>query len=269
MNILILLGILIIINTLVVTAWWVLGEHPYKGWSMFICGIAIFAGAILIFQGQNRPMELSNKWLGTIKAASEQATADAGVIANIKKRIEAQSATVDLVAKSAAEAQVKLKELTTITEFSKVLAAAQNDDRRAFDKLASYVDDTSFPMRKEAANVYVSIRANHGGPIEPGYMNVTWPKGVDPNKLSITDLKDIYMSSDSMYHADLVNYVQTRKDIPKKDRMELFIEVLRDDESLNATSYAGKFFAKEAGIEWRPFVIKPLLDWWEQNKDKI
>ena len=89
MNVLILFGILLIINAIIATGFWVTGEHPYKVWAMILCGVVIFAGAILIFQGQNRAMELSNKWLGTIKAAADQASIDAETIAEIKKRIEA------------------------------------------------------------------------------------------------------------------------------------------------------------------------------------
>lgn len=262
-----IVGILIILNSLVLTVYWVIGENPHKIWVLFLCGIAIVVGFIFILQ--DRVIEISNKWVGTIKTAAKQATIDAKEIATIKERIEAQSVTVDLVAKSAAKAEQKLKELETITEFSKITIAAQNDDRRAFDVLESWVENKSFPMRKEAVNVFIKIRADYGGPIEPGYMNFPWPKDVDPNKLSISDLRKIYKSSDSLYHADLVNFIQKRTDMPKEDRMAFFIDVVREDGSLNATSYAGKFFAKEAGIEWRHFVVEPLLKWWEENKNQI
>lgn len=290
-----MLGVLIILNTIILTTWWVLGEHLHKNWAMCICIIAIFVGIFFILQ--DRAIEISFKWLGTIKAAAKQAATDAETIAKIKERIESQSATVDLVAQSAAEvhkttteiaqkneileekvkelnnliskATDKLQTLENITEFSKITIAAQNDDRRAFDVLKSWVENKSFPMRKEATNVFVKIRADYGGPIEPGYMNISWPKDVDPNKLSISDLRKIYKSSVSLYHADIVNFIQKRTDIPKEDRMAFFIDVVREDGSLNATSYAGKFFAKEAGIEWQHFVVEPLLKWWEENKDKI
>lgn len=167
------------------------------------------------------------------------------------------------------EATSKLQEIESITEFLKVTIAAQNDDRRAFDKLVSWIDDKLFPMRKEAVSTWVKIRADYGGPIEPGYMNFPWPKDIDPNKLSISDLRKIYTSSVSLYHAYLVNFINEKTDISKKDRMAFFIDVLKDDESLIATSYAGKFFAKDVGVEWKHFVIEPLLNWWDKNKDKI
>jgi len=179
MNVLILFGILVFFNSLIVTAWWVTGEHPYKVWAVILCGVAIFAGAILIFQGQNRAMVLSNKWLGTIKAAADQASTDAEAIAEIKKRIESQSATVDLVAKEAtsakelvndlskknSKAEEKLseldrsikdgnhavEELQLYTRFNSIVIAAQNDNRPAYDQLWKWSADRSFPFQKSAA----------------------------------------------------------------------------------------------------------------------
>jgi len=220
-----IIGILIILNALVATAYWVMGNNPNKAWVVILCGIAIVAGFTFILQ--DRVIEISNKWVGTIKTAAQQATTDAKEIETIKKRIEAQSATVDLVAKSAAEAEKKLQELGSITEFSKITIAAQNDDRQAFDALESWAKNKSFPMYKEAANVFIKIRADYDGPIEPGYMNFHWPKNVDPNKLSISELREIYKSSSPIYHADLVNFIQKRTDISKKDRMMFFIDAIK------------------------------------------
>ncbi len=262
-----LLGLLIILNSLVLTGYWIIGEHPHKGWALTIGIVAIIVG--IAFTLHERALEITFGSIGTIKAAAQQATIDAKTVSELKNRVEAQSATVDLVAKSAAEAKDKLQELGAITEFSKIVISAQNDDRRAFDKLTSWVEDKSFPMRKEVASAWVQIRTDFGGPLEKGYMNFTWPNNIDPNKLSIANLREAYRSSISIFHAYFVNFVNERKDISKKERMGFLIDVIRDDESLIATSYAGKFFAKEAGIEWKHFVIKPLLDWWEENKNKI
>jgi hypothetical protein len=52
-----------------------------------------------------RVTELTVKWVGTIKAAATQAVIDAGEIAEIRKRMEDQRATIDLVAKEATGAK--------------------------------------------------------------------------------------------------------------------------------------------------------------------
>ena len=105
-----LLGILIIINSLVVTGYWVSGTHQHKIWVVSVCVLAVFVG--VIFTMHSRAIEITFKNVGTIKAAAERATADANEVAAIKKRIEAQSATVDLVAESAAKAHNLIEDLS-------------------------------------------------------------------------------------------------------------------------------------------------------------
>lgn len=105
-----LIGALLIINALFITAWWVMGEHLHKGWAFTLCLSAIFVGSFLVLQ--ERVTELTVKGIGTIKSAAEQASADANLIADLKSRVEAQSATVNLVAKEAADAKQLVNDLS-------------------------------------------------------------------------------------------------------------------------------------------------------------
>ncbi len=57
-----LLGVLLIIAALVITAWWVMSEHPHKGWAFTLCLTAVFVGAFLVLQ--ERVTELTLKALG-------------------------------------------------------------------------------------------------------------------------------------------------------------------------------------------------------------
>ncbi|MBU1194959.1 MAG: hypothetical protein KKE62_10170 [Proteobacteria bacterium] len=100
------IGFLIIANAIIIVSWWLMGEHPNKGWAFTICLAVIFFGAFIVLH--ERITEISVKNIGTIKAAVERATADANEIAEIRKRIEAQSATVDLVAQKANTTIVQL-----------------------------------------------------------------------------------------------------------------------------------------------------------------
>ena len=96
------IGILIILNSLVITGWWVLTEHPNKPWAVTIGLFAMFAGIFVMLQ--DRVVEVSIENVGTIKAAAQQATQDAEAIAELKNRIQNQSATIDLIAESSSKA---------------------------------------------------------------------------------------------------------------------------------------------------------------------
>jgi len=54
--------------------------------------------------------------------------------------------------------------------------------------------------------------------------------------------------------------------------LAFFAEILKDDTSLDATYYAGKYFvelANDAGLQWSPFNVGPLLEWWKSQEAQI
>ncbi len=105
-----LIGILIVVNTLIASAWWLSQGKP---WGLAFTSVAVLAslvGLALVFN--ERAIELSFGKFGKIKAAAQQAETDAKEIADIRKRVEAQAATMDLVAKESAEAKKLLSDLT-------------------------------------------------------------------------------------------------------------------------------------------------------------
>jgi hypothetical protein len=102
-----LFGILIIVNILIIDSWWLWNQ---KSWSstavmflIFLTAFTFLAGLVLIFN--QRAIELSYGKYGSLKVAAEQAEVDAKEIAEIRKRVETQSATVDLVAEQATQAK--------------------------------------------------------------------------------------------------------------------------------------------------------------------
>lgn len=108
-----LLGLLLILNSLVLTGYWVIGDHPHKGWAMTICVVAIIVGVAFTFH--ERALEITFGGIGTIKAAAKQAAIDATTVSELKDRVEAQSATVDLIAKDAASTVDHLQNIACTT----------------------------------------------------------------------------------------------------------------------------------------------------------
>lgn len=109
-----LIGILLLLNSLAMSSWWITTHGTHKGAVMTLSSFAVFAGIALILS--DRITEFSVTGVGTIKAAAEQAQTDAKEIAHIRKRVEAQAATMDLVAKESAEAKKLLADLTRQNE---------------------------------------------------------------------------------------------------------------------------------------------------------
>jgi chromosome segregation ATPase len=166
---------------------------------LWFCGSLIVAGLCLCLYTRITEVQ----FLGaTIKAAAQQATIDAKVVAEIRARTEAQSATIDLIAKEASDAHQKLieidraiaanekrseeiakttaetdarntqlgqktveleslvkrasdavSEVTKVSEFMKVVLAAQSDNRPAYDQLERFHKTRSFTGVAHAGNM--------------------------------------------------------------------------------------------------------------------
>lgn len=158
--------------------------------------------------------------MGTIEAATEQAVAGAEAVARLKERVENQSATVDLVAKRAAmaketseqaieqnnraeqklqtldnairEANSALNAIKSVNEFAMTIVAAQNDDRKAFDKLQQLADDKNSEFTTLAQKAWTEIFEAHSAPFYSSGFKVPWKDGIDPSKFSLGDLGHQY-----------------------------------------------------------------------------
>ena len=123
-----LLGIIIIANSLIVSGWWLLNGKPWSVGLGTLLILALVVGLALIFN--ERAIEISFGKVATLKAAAAQAQTDANEIAKIRERVEAQAATMDLVAKESAEAK-------------KLLAQLSEQNKIAEEKLQSITEKTS------------------------------------------------------------------------------------------------------------------------------
>ncbi len=290
------IGILLIINSIAASAWWITTHGTYKGSVLTLCSLAVFAGLALILY--DRITELSVNGIGTIKAAVNQATADANVVAELKTRVEGQSATVDLVAKEAADAKqlvndlsekntkaeeklsqldisikegkIAVKELQIYILFNRVVLAAKNDSRRAYDQLWAWSRDSSYLLQKDATQTIQTLVDQHDPKMTITNTSVSLNDGTNLSTLSLPLLRTAMLSSPPNIRRCVVEFVwKKRTDISKKDRLEFLIDVIRNDESLLVVEYAGRYFEKGTDDKFKPLATEKHLEWWEKNKNTI
>ena len=291
-----LIGILLVLNSILVSAWWIMTHGTHKIALLTLCSLAVFAGLVLLLS--DRITELTMKGIGTIKAAANQATADANVVAELKTRVESQSATVDLVAKEAADAKqlvnalseknskaeeklseldksinhgnLAVKELQLYTQFHSTVLAAQNDNRQAYDRLLAWSKDSSFQFQKASAQAAQTIMDQHNSPMAISNVSVPWNEGIDPQKLSLSQLQQNFTSAPPHIRRRILEFVWTKRtDMPKPDRLQFLVDVLRSDESLLVVEYAGRYFKDGTRDNLKPLAIEQHLEWWKENKDTI
>ncbi len=290
-----LIGILLVLDSIALTAWWVTTHGSHKGTVVTLCFLTVFAGLALILQ--ERITELTIKGVGTIKTAVQQVTSDAKTVAELKERVENQSATVDLVAKEASKAKAlseevadknkraedkletldkaidkantTLEELEAVTEFTTAVVAAQNDDRKAFDKLKLWAEDKAYRFSGRAQQAWNKILEEHSKPFFVSGFKVPWTEGFDPSKLTLPELSKQYQHAPAQLKPALLEYIWNRNDIPKIDRLDFMLNVMQTDSSLTAVEYAGRYFTSGTDQKIKPLAVEYLGNWWRKHRQEF
>src|SRR5215204_6335323 len=120
-----------------------------------------------------------------------------------------------------------------------------------------------------AGEAWLTIYEAHSGQIFSTDMEVPWKEGVDPSKFSLERLTENYNSAAPVLRPGLLEYIWKREDIPKVDRMDFMMRVLKNDSSLRAMEYAGRFFVQGAGINIKPMALEYLKDWWDKHRQEV
>ena len=290
-----ILGIALILGSILFTTYWVIIKDSNKAWLVSICLIAVFAGLALVFN--ERTTELTVKGVGTIKAAAIKAETDAEAISETKERVENQRAIIDLVAKEASEAKFiseetasknklaeeKLKiisisikeakstidELNLVSEYTMTVLKAQSDDRNAFDKLKEISQDANNPFSSNAEQAWITILESHSKSFFIINKKYPWNENIDPSELTLIELSQLYNKTPNYLKTNLIEYIWKREDIPKFERLEFLIRVIKNDSSLTAVEYAGRYFQTESGQKVKPLAVEIFVNWWENNRDSF
>lgn len=121
---------------------------------LYVCLISVFIGLPLIII--NRITEITIGHIGTIKTVTEQLTLDAEEVSKLRKRVEAQSATIDLVAQNATDAKKLSTEAKSLyEELSNKNILADKELKNISDKMlplelkADYLSTLTKKTRKE------------------------------------------------------------------------------------------------------------------------
>ncbi len=140
-TILLITGLLIIIAPISIAIWNVIKSKPVTKDIYYICVISLIIGLPVIMI--DRITEIPIPYIGTIKAATEQATSDSQEVSRLRKRIESQSATIDLIAQNATDA----KKLST--EAKSLYEELSNKNILA-DKELKNISDKILPLELKA-----------------------------------------------------------------------------------------------------------------------
>ncbi len=109
MQILQLLGILVILNTLTCSGWFVLQGKQLSPGILSLVAISVLGGLVLTFRG--RSDKIGSGDTTRIRLVENQAATDARQIASLKEQVQTQAATLESMAKESAETRRLLDSL--------------------------------------------------------------------------------------------------------------------------------------------------------------
>ncbi len=163
-----------------------------------------------------------------------------------------------------------LADLQEESQFYSTVLAAQADDRHAFDQLKTWSEDGNFPFAKRAHAAWASIAKSHNFPMFES-VSLSWHAGVDPSKFSLPDLENMYASAQNESKPALMEYIAVkRSDLPLLARDQFLINVMRNDGSLSAVTYAGVYFSQINNIHKTvPLATDYYVKWFNDNRDSI
>jgi hypothetical protein len=86
----------------------------------------------------------------------------------------------------------------------------------------------------------------------------------------VADLERQYQTAPSPLKVPLLEYIWRRGDIPKIDRLDFMMRVMKTDRSLTAVEYAGRYFTLGTNQQIKPLAVDyPSLWWNEHRKDSL
>lgn len=161
-----------------------------------------------------------------------------------------------------------IDDLRNESEYILTVIAAKYGERNAFEKLKKLTGDESSMFSKRAAKAVEGIMDQATWP-SPIIYNTSIPDNINLSNLSFDQYRSLYSSASMFERFWILGYIQERKDIPKKDKMEFLLEIMKTDDNLQVVDYAGCIFLEESKQNnVKPLEIDKMFNWWEENKDE-
>lgn len=155
----------------------------------------------------------------------------------------------------------QLNKLINKTQFQLLELQALNDDRSSFDSLiAISKSNSSFAkMAKQSVDNIILEYENPsfaiGGSLGSGYSNK-----------KIQELKTLIHKISTSERVGMIWDIWDASAISLNDRIELFIDIVKSDQSLKVVSCAAEKIIELRKLPFKKLEIEKLLSWWQQEK---
>jgi hypothetical protein len=270
-SVVVLLGILVILNGLAVTAYFV--SQKYSTYATLGFGIiACLAGVTLVVSDRLELLEFFK--IGKLVTRAKE---DAGAISQLRTgmqaEVEAARQEIGEVKRLAEEAGTAVEKLNEVQQVAMLILRAQADDLAAFQELEKRSEETTSltPLVKATVD---QISASVCSALISGQVVENWSKyGIDPSKATLTELQYAYQAKPELGHLAIVDQIANSNKIAFPDQIECFLQLLDRETSIYAYLRMIQFLKTHSSIgDWRFYEKgdkEKVKEWWVTNRDEI
>jgi hypothetical protein len=287
-------GIALIIASFIaaVFAWFFKRKDEHLGRFLLLCMLTIAGGFGLTIHERVTEVTVGN--IATIKTASKQALIDAEEIGNLKKRVENQSSTIDLIATEAKDAKnlhkeakekvreidetIKgissfrdkasdiLEDLKEDQKFISLVNKSENYDTKAFFELVNLSNDRKNKFSPHAKMTVENIKDRLLKERVPGPAAIEYTISFsgegkpDTGPFSIEEIYDhLSLGSNIRSMANVIRRQKLKTLVPN---LVKFLDITQDLQTLNRITYS---LSELTGHEWYPWNINEFEEWWYKH----
>ncbi|NNL75232.1 MAG: hypothetical protein HKO68_02715 [Desulfobacterales bacterium] len=193
---------------------------------------------------------------------TDKAHQDLAALSEIKKKADSQ---LDSIQQAASEAEKGLKRLNSITDFSMLLARANNDNRYAFDLLVEIAKtDGIFKELAESAVIEIAHEIKLRDRIDPKF---PWDAySISPEKSLLGEWRAIYNHIPALYRPAFLSRFWQQERFSMHDRLEFLYIIIRSDSSLRTVHRACMLMNNVAKLNKNILAKELYIEWWEKEK---
>jgi hypothetical protein len=171
----------------------------------------------------------------------------------------------------------QVDQIRIVNDFATVVLKADHDDRAAWDQLAAWGRDSSFPLSALAAETHEDLTEKHLGPSMYRTLSWTDPNN-DPQKATLERITALYErgfsriaepSHPRTMRIDIIHKLAARSDLSKRDRLSFLLRAVQTDQDLTVMEHAGAEFLDLAGLKYRPLDVDAMTTWWSENQNRL
>lgn len=218
--------------------------------------------------------------LREINRIKEQISIDEIAINSTSESINKKSQDIDSRIKSLKSSIISIDDanykLNQISKLLMTVILAFSDDRAAYMELREDWMNNNYPYREIAESAFKSA----GRSVAELTFNypVHWSNSINPAALTMEQLKTLYnyfkssslkiKSANLEDRIGLMEFIESRKDLPKKEVLAFYLDVIDHDPSLKVAIYAARSFSHLAGFNGT-VDLKMFDSWWSENQNKL